>query len=366
MTYDVDEIDWTLFTGRLSPFLDPKTCGYLASETILITGAGGSIGSALAKTVATLKPDRLMLLDHAEAGLAQLGRSLAPDSNPAEFILGDFRDPAVLDSIFGKRRVHTVFHAAACKHVPLLESNPFTAVSINALGTGTLIEAARHARTDQIVLVSTDKAVEPVSVLGVTKRIAELIALTAELPSTKVLRLCNVLGSTGSVAPVFREEIRHGGPITITHHEAKRYFITVEEAVCHLLHVSLADSAPALWVPHIPEQQSIESLAVFLMSSLRSHAELTYTGLRPGDKLEEKLWSEDEYPVDRTPEALVRLDTPLPVGDRLSSKLDLLRRAVRHRSLGDLLQALQDLVPAYRPSLRALDADRVRSDGAHA
>ena len=367
MSHDFADFDWTRFTGRPRPSIVPEKIGSLAQKTVLITGAGGSIGSALAQTLAVFPLRRLPLLDHAEAGLAALQRRFAAERNActAEYTLGDIRDVALLRSLFQERRVDIVFHAAACKHVPLLETNPFTAASINVLGTRAVLEEAVSAEVEHFVLLSTDKAADPISVLGVTKRVAELVTLTAQkrYPSTKVLRLCNVLGSAGSVAPIFAEQLRRGERMTVTHPEAKRFFISPEEAVQYLLRVLTAGQTGSLWIPNLSAPQTVESLASFLAGMRASNTKgPVYTGLRPGDKLIESLWSAEEAPTGSETGALIRLQTLLPWLDHLVSEFNQLADAVSERNLAKLLEVLQRLVPTYRPSRTVLGPEVVRRE----
>ena len=366
MSHDLAELDWWRFTGRSAPAFDPAVAEHLTRKRILITGAGGSIGSALARSIASRVPAHLLLLDQAEAGLADLQRTFALEHtlSSAEFIVGDIRDESLLRDLLSDVHVDLIFHAAACKHLPLLETNLLAAADINALGTRTLLRVAEESGVRQFVLLSTDKAVDPSSVLGVSKRIGEIIALCSSpsAPEVKVVRLCNVLGSTGSVAPIFAEHLRKGTAIRITDAAARRYFITESEAVHHLLHVLLAPGSPCLWAPRLQEQQSVESLAQFLSETLNKnrHEPFMYTGLRPGEKLSERLISDAEQWSTPFREPLVSVRTPLPETGQLSAALDMLSNAVARRDLADLVSAFQELVPFYQPSntVRALLASR--------
>lgn len=345
-----EQIDWTRFTHRPAP---PTGFGEdaLAGRRVLITGAGGSIGSALARHIAGARPARLVLLDQAEEGLADLARDLLPSMVvPA---VADVRDRGALDMLFKMHRPELIFHAAAYKHVPLMEANPFAAIETNAFGTVCLLQAAGAAGCQHLVVLSTDKAVAPRSIMGAAKRIAEIAALSAEDLPVSVLRLGNVLGSSGSLAPLLWRQIARGMPLTLTHPEARRYFITSEEAVYFLL-AALADSAETrLWVPAMGEQRRIVELAAFLQELARVLEPLpvVYTGLRPGDKLREDLLGANEQASSpQSRHGLQAVQTPLPALSGLDQGLRSLKAACTTRRLPALLEAVHLLVPEYQPS----------------
>ena len=350
----VADFEWTGFTGRPWPSIPCEAFGDLAGKSILITGAGGSIGSALAKTLVTFPLRRLLLFDHAEGGLAALQRRSAAErvTSTAEYILGDVCDRLLVRNIFRQHKVDAVFHAAACKHVPLLERNLFTAASVNIFGTRTMLEEACDAEVDHFVLLSTDKAADPISVLGATKRVAELVTLLPQGNGTsnKVLRLCNVLGSAGSVAVVFAEQMKRGEPMTVTHPDAERFFISPEEAVAYLLRVLTLRQRDSLWIPNLSTPQTVESLARFQAGINAANTGITYSGLRPGDKLRESLWSAEESPIDVGAGALIRLQTYLPAQGELDSALSHMLDAISERNIPRLIGTLQSVVPTYHPS----------------
>ena len=363
---------WEEFTGRAAWPISEGAGERLAGHRVLITGAGGSIGSALARAVAGFRPSSLLLLDRSEAGLAQLQADL-PRSDPAldqRFALGDIGDRQLVRELLEEQGTEIVFHAAACKYVPLLEANPMAAVITNVLGTQCLLQAAQRAEVDQFVSVSTDKAVDPVSVLGVTKRIAELLVLSFAGPSsaTSVLRLGNVLGSNGSVGPQFLRQIERGGPIRITHPEATRYFVSVKEAVHHLIRLLEVQAGPALFVPRMGEPRHVEELARFLLrrSACGSQAiALEYTGLRPGDKLREALFAANECGAPARLGGLLQAIGPVPAGDRLQAELARLADGVERRDVRQLIDGMRAIVPEYRAS-EAVFVERHTRKGAGA
>lgn len=240
-----------------------------AGKTILLTGAGGSIGSALARAILASGPRLLLLLDHSEHNLHHIHTELAAISGgaPSIPILGDVCDDALLANIFAAHRPDTVYHAAAFKHVPLMETNPLAAVRNNALGTYKLATAAIEHRLPHLIMVSTDKAVNPHSVMGASKRIAELILLALSHQGTpmRAVRLGNVLGSQGSVVPRFLQQIVQGGPVTVTHPEVSRYFLTLLESVEVILQVASLEDGGGIFLPELGQPVKILDLAGYLI-----------------------------------------------------------------------------------------------------
>ena len=308
---------------------------HLAGKSVLVTGAGGYIGSALVKAIVAAGPTRLVLLDSCEQNLFEISRTV-----PGEAILGSVTDAPLLDDIFDRFRPDIVYHAAAYKHVPLLEQNPFAAIHNNAIGTHTLVQALLRHGPSRLVLISTDKAVNPSSFLGISKRIAELVVVSlssSEWPMNAV-RLGNVINSTGSVIPIFRQQIAAGEAVTVTHREATRYFMTLEKAVDAILAAGAAECAGRILLPDLGEPVRIEELARSLMGD--EQLPIRYIGLRPGDKLSEDLLFAQEV-REGTCGALTVVRTPTIDPAALDATIERLRAG---RTLEELRPAVSALV----------------------
>jgi len=282
--------------------VDLDACrGYVANRTILVTGAAGSIGSELCRQVAALRPAKLVLFDNNESGVYDLALALNGLNAPASATevvqcVGSAFDERKVDAIFARHRPDVVFHAAAYKHVPLMEEYPEEAIRTNVLGTWTVSHAASRHGVERFVLVSTDKAVNPCNVMGATKRLAELTIKELATASETVfcaVRFGNVLGSRGSVVPVFNHQIERGGPITVTHPDVTRYFMTIPEAVRLIIQAGSFARGGEVFVLDMGEQIRIIDLAAKMIRfrGLRvgDDIEITFTGLRPGEKLAEEL-----------------------------------------------------------------------------
>jgi FlaA1/EpsC-like NDP-sugar epimerase len=344
-------IDWYAFLERQRlPYPTAESLKQFRDASVLVTGAGGSIGSALSLQLARLRPRHLALLDASEQALYRLQSALADARLTAQshFILANITYAAHLDEIVETHRPELIFHAAAYKHVPLLEEHPLEAIANNALGTLTLAECATKCNVARVVLVSTDKAVTPISILGASKRIAERITLAHQ---GVVLRLANVLGSEGSVSETFLRQIATGGPLTITDPDAERYFLTCEEAV-DLLLASASAKARSMLVPNLDRQYKISSLAEFLIRTRPSDARpsIVFTGLRPGDKTREALWSTEEGPRPTAKHGHFEMERQASGDPLLRRELMQLRDAVGERDLPRALEIVLQLVPSYTPS----------------
>ena len=273
---------------------------YLAGQTVLVTGAGGSIGLELCRQVAYASPALLVIVGHGENSIYEAHQQLrtAFPAVRVQPVIVDVRDADRLRRIFLRFRPGVVFHAAAHKHVPLMEDNPEEAISNNVVGTRNVVDAAIASGTPRLVLISTDKAVSPSSIMGASKRVAEEIvrrAAASQGRSFVVVRFGNVLGSRGSVVPLFKQQIERGGPITITHPDMKRFFMTIPEAVDLVLQAGGMGSGGELFVLNMGEPVRIVDLATDLikLSGLSPDEVLIeFSGLRPGEKLSESLWEE--------------------------------------------------------------------------
>ncbi len=272
---------------------------------VMVTGAGGSIGSELCRQISRCKPAALILVGHGENSIFAIANELRRlwPGLPLEQVIADVRDVDRLQQVFEAQRPETIFHAAAHKHVPLMEWNVAEAVTNNVEGTATLLRLAETHRVGRFVLISTDKAVNPSSVMGATKRVSEWLVQRAAQRSGRpyvVVRFGNVLGSSGSVVPILREQIAHGGPVTVTHPEVRRYFMTIPEAVQLVLQASTLGQGGEVFVLDMGEPIRIADLAKDLIElsglEVGRDVDIVYTGLRPGEKLfEELLVTGEEY-----------------------------------------------------------------------
>ena len=365
MSSELDIYDWRgFFARRLIECDEARLQAAIAGKRILLTGAGGSIGSALAVKIATGDPQRLVLLENSEQNLYEIHTELDSLAHAAAHlpVLGDVADSALLDEIFVEHRPQVIFHAAAFKHVPLMEAHPLAAIQNNALGTYALAKAAARHAAEQLVMLSTDKAVSPRSLMGVSKRVAELVlmALANEQTGMNSVRLGNVLGAQGSVGPLFLQQIRRGGPVTVTHPEARRYFLTMGETVGLVLTAASLDSG--VWVPDLGSSLRVLDLAEYLIRQAGltpgNNIPIAFIGLRPGEKLQEQLVSGQESKEDNAISGLHKVNS-LAVGPGdFALALAEVEETVRRRDVGALIHTLCRIVPDYQPSAVALELCR--------
>ena len=356
--------DWSSFLARPRlPSPPLRVLDALYRQPMLITGAGGSIGSALSQRAAALAPSALLLLDTSESRLYGLQQDWTINGLPGAMtaILGSVTDRTLLDEVFTAYAPRLVFHAAAFKHVPLLEQQPLAAIANNVFGTLSLVRAA-EGHDARVVLLSTDKAVEPSSIMGATKRISEQIVLSA---GGVVLRLGNVLGTRGSVTETFAVQIATGKPLTVTDPAARRYFLTLDEAVNLLLIAGSEVNGPVLLAPELPHPRYITDLAHFMARELSPELklEIDFIGIRPGDKDAEQFWSKAESPRPANELGLLTIQTPVLTDAELETRLAALRSAVDARDLAGALLEVGGLVPDYSPSgvVQSLAGNRVSS-----
>jgi FlaA1/EpsC-like NDP-sugar epimerase len=329
----------------------------LEDKVLLITGAGGSIGSELVRQVAGFKPRRVVMFDRSENDLFKLGVELSKSFPELDFVpvVGDILDVTALREVFAMHHPNSVFHAAAYKHVPMMESNCFQAVTNNVLGTYNVALVTRQFHADNFVMISSDKAVNPTNIMGVTKRVAELIILALQHNRTRYMavRFGNVLGSNGSVLPIFEEQLANGGPITVTHPDAKRYFMTTTEAVQLVLQASAMGNGGEIFVLNMGEPVKIVDLArrLIRLSGLEpKQIDIVFTGLRPGEKLFEELRLEGEGLKPTPHEKIWVLKGNSPTFEEIQSWLDDISTLIESRNVHDLISSLMAIVPEYQPS----------------
>jgi len=335
------------------------TSSYVTGQPVLVTGAGGSIGFELCRQVAASRPSRLILLGHGENSLfdAQINLRQAFPDLALDVAVADVRDRARLMMLFDRFRPKVVFHAAAHKHVPLMENNPEEAISNNILGTRNIVDASLAVRVGRLVMISTDKAVSPSSLMGASKRVAESIVRTAAMRqgvAFMVVRFGNVLGSRGSVVPFFKRQIEQGGPVTVTHPEMRRFFMTIPEAVHLVLQAGGIGRGAELFVLDMGAPVRIVDLAQDLITLSGFKPEdipIVFTGVRPGEKLEEALWEEGAT-VEPTvcPNVLRVTESELCPDGEVDAMID---RLVRAASIGDRLHIEAELahsISTYVPA----------------
>ncbi len=354
----VREIQLADLLGRPKVDIDgPAVAGVLRGASVLVTGAAGSIGSELCRQVLAFEPERLVALDQDESGLFELEaelRRLAPEAAMA-FVVADIRDRRKMERVFREHPVQVVFHAAAYKHVPMMEAHPDEAVRNNTLGTHTVAELAAERGVQRFVMISTDKAVNPTSVMGATKRLAErVVGSIGATSKTKFMavRFGNVLGSRGSVIPVFEEQIRRGGPVTVTHEEMTRYFMLISEAVLLVLQAGALGEGGEVFVLDMGEPVKIVDLAkeVIRMAGYVPDQDMpiVVTGTRPGEKLAEELLRPEERENTTLHQKIFRTRPGEPLSrEALEETVRRLKAALLNGSREDLVQELRDAVPEY-------------------
>lgn len=336
----------------------------LRGRRVLVTGAGGSIGSELCRQILRCRPAELILLGHGENSIFEIHNELALENRRTlgegvqiKALIADIRFGNRLDILFRRHRPQIVFHAAAHKHVPLMEANPAEAITNNVIGTRNVVQAARAAGVERFVMISTDKAVNPTSVMGASKRAAELIvhetAVQSGLPYMAV-RFGNVLGSRGSVVLTFRKQIATGGPVTVTHPDMRRYFMTIPEAVQLVLQAAVLGQGGEVFLLDMGEPVKIVDLATDLirLSGLEvgRDIELVFTGLRPGEKLYEELFLPDEhYERTRHEKIFIAGNASTLVPGRLEETVAALERAAAFSDRATILRSLHNLIPEFCP-----------------
>jgi FlaA1/EpsC-like NDP-sugar epimerase len=344
--------------------------GYLEGEVVLVTGAGGSIGSELCRQIARVQPAKLVLLDNAEPALFEIERELVRDRGflAAAAVVGDVKDPVKLGQVFDKYRPGVVFHAAAYKHVAMMEANPLEAVRNNTIGTRVVADVAVEYRAKRFVLVSTDKAANPRTVMGQSKALAEwIVEAWGHRPDVTTrfvaVRFGNVLGSSGSVVPIFRRQIARGGPLTVTHPKMTRFFMTIPEAVQLVVQAGAIGGRGQVYVLDMGEPVRIVDLAenMIRLSGKEPGRDIAieFIGPAPGEKLHEELVGDGET-VSPSQHEKIDLITRAPVDPEwLEGELALLERLVEDGDTLELVGVLRRLVDAPRPGRAPAEPPRV-------
>ncbi|MDR2480394.1 MAG: polysaccharide biosynthesis protein [Treponema sp.] len=327
-----------------------QSLAYLRGKRVLVTGAGGSIGSELCRQLLSAGAARLYLFGHGENSIYQIDRELrllqeegVGEKTSLVPVIGDLKDAGYMDYITGHLRADVVFHTAAYKHVPMMEENPVAAIENNVFGTENLIRAAQKAAVKRFVHITTDKAVNPVSVYGASKYLCEQLVLEAAAnaetrsgdaaPNFMVVRFGNVLGSRGSIVPLFQRQIEKGGPVTVTHPEMRRWFMTIPEACSLVLKAGGVGGNGKLYLLDMGEPVRIRDLAEqmirFYGFEPETEIKIEYTGLRAGERLGEQLWSADEEPHETEYSRILRVDRKGPAPSGITGLMESLKPVCR-------------------------------------
>ena len=356
---DIKEIEIEDLLGREIATSIELVDTNISNKVVLVTGAGGSIGSELVRQIATINPRLLILLDISEFALYNISQELLvkfPSLNKID-ILGSITDELLIESVIKNNKVNTIYHAAAYKHVPIVEFNPIVGIMNNVLGTYIIAKIAHKYLVDTMVLISTDKAVRPANIMGASKRLAEMIlqAFNNQNKHTKftMVRFGNVLGSSGSVVPLFREQIKRGGPITVTHPNIIRYFMTITEAVQLVIQASNMALGGEVFVLDMGEPVKILDLAIKIThlsgfvvkdsSNPNGDIEIAFIGLRPGEKLYEELLIGNN-PAKTMHPRIMKANEEFLDYEALNGKITLLEQALRFHDIKLALDIVKELV----------------------
>ena len=361
------DVNYEDLLGRTPVQLDMgEIRGYLNGKTVLVTGCGGSIGAELCRQIVRFQPQTLILVDANEANLFHIEMELhnEPHGDRCRAVLGRIQDEKLMTAVFEKYRPQVVFHAAAYKHVPMLEKNPWEAVFNNIIGSRVIMETARKHGTERFVLVSTDKAVRPTNVMGASKRVTELLLNAFQGTGARFMavRFGNVIGSSGSVIPIFRHQIEQGGPVTVTHPEVTRFFMTIPEAAQLILQAGAMGQRGEIFILKMGIPVKIADMARDLIRlsgrEPDTDVEIIFTGLRDGEKLYEELITVGEGIVPTGHEKIMVLRADSQSGlstsrqesaDFLDAQLAELYLAADRFDAAGIKKKLQEIVPEYMP-----------------
>lgn len=346
-----------------------EIAAYITGKTVMVTGAGGSIGSEICRQILPFQPAKLILLGHGENSIFSCNQELLNNEELGNIalipVIADIQDREKITSLFTNYRPDIVFHAAAHKHVPLMELNPEEAVKNNILGTRNLVDAAHTTKVERFVMISTDKAVNPTSVMGASKRIAEkVLKCYARRSQTRfvAVRFGNVLGSRGSVIPLFKDQIERGGPITITHPKMIRYFMTIPEASKLVVQAGSYGKGGEVFILDMGEPVRIVDLAEDLIKlsglEVGKDIEIKFTGIRPGEKLYEELLTASEG-ITATRNRKIFIARPEEVDEvALLAQVEHLEVAARSGKIRNILKGFQEIVPSFAPNRDMIHNDR--------
>lgn len=356
----IRDIELEDLLGRETVRLDMEGIkSFIHEGNVLVTGAGGSIGAELCRQISKLNPSKMVVLDKAETPLHEITLELQ-QSRPKDGlfpVLMDLRNEKCLTSLFDQFKFDIIFHAAAYKHVPILEHFPGEAVTNNILATKNLVDIAKNAGTGAFILVSTDKVVNPTNVMGVSKRICEMYIQELNKESRCkyiTVRFGNVLESNGSVVPLFKRQILEGGPVTVTHPDVERYFMTIPEAVQLIIQASALGTGGEIFVLDMGKPIKIVDLArslINLSSYQKEDIKIVFTGLRPGEKLSEELYMNEDkmLPTKHNKIKIFKTHCPLNIKE-LEVAISELARFAEEGDIGKIITRFKEMVPEYQPS----------------
>ena len=357
----IRDVSYRDLLGREPVMLDEVRIGeYLRGKRVLITGAGGSIGSELCRQVCRYAPGSIILYERAESPLYEMELELRGNFQDINIIprLADILDPLQLRKIFNEEKPHVVFHAAAYKHVPMLELQPWEAMSNNILGTQNVVAMSRQFQVERFVFVSSDKAVRPANMMGASKRVAEILVQAqngsgSSLTRFMTVRFGNVVGSVGSVVPLFIKQIEKGGPVTVTHPKMTRYFMTIPEACQLILQAGSMGNGGEIFVLDMGIPVKIDDMArdLIRLSGLEPDVDIKieYTGLRPGEKLMEELITDDEGIIQTSHEKIMVLRGQIRKEDAINGALDRFFGLIVRQDRTAIKNFIREILPEYKP-----------------
>ena len=334
---------------------NPLTKTELQGKVVLVTGAAGSIGSDIVKQLLKYFPKKIILIDQSESGLYDLSfeiQKLVTQNTLVQIIVGDITDEPRMDSIFRNTQPQLVFHAAAYKHVPMMESNPYEAVKVNIFGTQIMSNLSLKYGISKFVLISTDKAVNPSSVMGMTKRVAEMFVQSLNIGENNITqfiltRFGNIIESNGSVIPLFKKQIEIGGPITVTHPEITRYFITIQEASKLVLEAVTIGEGGEIFLFDMGEPIKIVEIAKKMIILSGNNIKIQYIGLRAGEKLHEELLNYNENMMCTYHAKIKYVKSMISNCLDIKQKLDELNSLLHENSDTELIAKLKSIIPEY-------------------